>query len=74
MKKDTQGSTDRYIGSWMKSKQRDKVLTNLIYTFCKFSVLSEYFFLLFNKFVYFIAVSILIALNKYIHVINLSHN
>ncbi|XP_078182556.1 uncharacterized protein LOC144576149 isoform X2 [Carex rostrata] len=26
MKKETQGSTDRYIGSWMKSKPRDKIV------------------------------------------------
>ncbi|KAF3335873.1 aldo-keto reductase-like isoform X1 [Carex littledalei] len=26
MKKETQGSTDRYIGSWMKSKPRDKII------------------------------------------------
>lgn len=32
MKKETQGRTDLYIGSWLKSRPRDKVLNALLST------------------------------------------
>lgn len=32
MKKETQGSTDRFISSWLKSQPRDKVLDGYVVT------------------------------------------
>ncbi|KAJ3670940.1 hypothetical protein LUZ60_008366 [Juncus effusus] len=40
MKKETQGSTDRYIGNWMKSKPRDKII--LATKLCGYSERSSY--------------------------------
>ncbi|XP_028097690.1 uncharacterized protein LOC114297450 isoform X1 [Camellia sinensis] len=40
MKKETQGSTDRYIGSWLKSQPRDKVI--LATKVCGYSERSSY--------------------------------
>lgn len=40
MKKETQGSTDRYIGSWLKSQPRDKVI--LATKVCGYSEQSSY--------------------------------
>ncbi len=31
MKKETQGKTDLYIGSWLKSQPRDKVLVSHLF-------------------------------------------
>ncbi|KAL8121902.1 uncharacterized protein LOC141659332 [Apium graveolens] len=40
MKKETQGSTDRYIGNWMKSQPRDKII--LATKVCGYSERSSY--------------------------------